>query len=251
MSSRKRRYHDVFCGRIETPSREVLENLYMHAKEVGYYACIPSFCITPKLDTKTLQDAVVKLRSMIDDLQSVGYQVYLRCHFTGLGQVEMKKALPRIRGYCDLVSVEAISREIAAFSSRDRRVDIVTMQPLISPKLYKGDIEYILRYGKFVEVIASSLLAEDAQVLAKNISSIRSLLSNFSRKKVPVLISSGDKGLKDPRSLIAFAELVLNLDGMFVATSISKMIEQRLNENVEKRLGIRPVEGLRVEGKAG
>lgn len=247
MSTRRKRFYDVFCGKLENISVEALEGMYLRALSVGYYACIPCLVIRPPLDLQKIRKNVMDARAIVDSLLDRGLKVYLRCHFVGISQAEAKRVLPRIRGMCDLVSIEGTTREIVAFASRDRRVDIITLIPGFSPKLYKGDIDYILKYGKFVEVVASYFLTEDPLLLARNISSLRSLLLKPARKKVPVLLSSGEGGSKDPRSLLAFAELLLGLDVESVTRAVSVLIEKRLTENLEKRMGIRPVEGVKIE----
>ncbi|QOJ78247.1 hypothetical protein IG193_05615 [Infirmifilum lucidum] len=247
MSARRRRFYDAFCGKLENISVEAIEGMYLRALSVGYNACIPCLVIRPLLDLQEIRKNVANARAIVDSLLDRGLKVYLRCHLAGISKAEVKKVLPRIRGMCDLVSVEGTTREMLAFASRDRRIDIITLIPGSSPKLYKGDIDYILKYGKFVEVTASSFLTEDLLLLARNISSVRSLLLQPARKKVPILLSSGEGGLKDPRSLLAFAELLLGLDVESVARSASALIEKRLAENLEKRMGIRPIEGVRIE----
>lgn len=247
MTTKRRRFYDVFCGLIKNADLEELEAWYLKAVGVGYHGCVLCFELNRVERNNELVVTLNDLRKNIDLLNEKGLHIYLRCHLKAETPGKVKRLLSFIRGWCDLISLEASSREILAFASRDRRIDIVTLVPGESPKFFRGDLLYLKEYGKFVEVPFSLLVEDNPIRFSKNISHARFLLEKPSVKNIPILISSGTVGSLDPRSLLSFSELVLGLDYSMLSRAMSIFIEKKIIENKEKRLGIRPVEGVRVE----
>lgn len=244
----RRHFYDAYCGVIGGVSTDEIVEKYTQAVKAGFYACAPCLLIEPTAEggVGEVREKTRELRALMDSMLEEGKRVYLRCHLRGLDKAAAKRVLSALRGFCDLVSVEAQSRELTAFACHDRRVDIITLTP-DSPRLFKGDMEYIAKYGKFVEVPFYYIYSGSPSELARRIFILRNLLSEPVRRNLPVLFSSGPNRSLDPRSLLAFAELLLDIDYAAAANAMSRLIEERIAINIEKRTGIRPVEGVRVE----
>ncbi|MEZ0345412.1 MAG: RNase P subunit p30 family protein [Infirmifilum sp.] len=241
------RFYDVYCGLLKSFTLEEVDRFYQSSLKRGFYGCAPCIEVVENEDIGMLREKLETVRRAFDDLNEKGERVYLRCTLKIGSQGRVKRLLPLIRRKCDLVAIEAASREIAAFASRDRRIDIITLVPNVSPILFRGDISYLYEYGKFIEVVFASIIDENPLQFARKLAYTRSLLQRPLAKNLPVLISSGPTGSVDSRALLSFAETVLGIKYLHLRQAMSTQIEKKLSENQEKRQGIIPVEGVRLE----
>ncbi|AKG39188.1 hypothetical protein MA03_08025 [Infirmifilum uzonense] len=244
---KRKRFYDVFCGLVGNLDPYELKGLYTRASRLGYAGCAIVYIIEDSSDVREAFEKLRAARRVLDILQEDNHKLYLRCHLKVSGQGKAKSFLARARRLCDLASIEGLTRESIAFASRDRRIDILTLVPGVSPRLFRGDILYIAEYEKLVEVPFSYMWDADPLIFSKKIMHARTSLQKIIAKKLPVLVSSGGDGSIDPRALFSFAELTLGADYSVLVKSASTLIEKRLHENRERILGIRPVEGVRVK----
>jgi len=158
----------------------------------------------------------------------------------------------KARQYVELLSVRATNRKVAAFAARDRRVDIVTLIPGVSPPLFRGDERYLDERGKLAEIRVSDIVVGGNRLeTARRLYDARRLLSGRSIKEKVILSSGGNNAYspRDPRDLVAFGHLFLDLDPAMLRTAMSNVLVGVVETNRAKLAGYHVVEGVWIEGK--
>ncbi|MCC6003143.1 MAG: RNase P subunit p30 family protein [Thermofilum sp.] len=255
--SKKPRFIDAYATEIpieklkEVSLDEILNyafEVYSLARKTGYYGCViaarfSKYSRNIRAYSKRLDEAIATAREN-------GVNCFSRCHIEASQQSEFKRILKAIRFNCDLISTSPQNRQLMAFSSRDHRIDILTLIPGKIPPFYSGDLKEIKSQEKFVEITVASLFTNNT-LDPHRLGILAEILKVLGRKEIAVIVSTGPLSPyapRDPRSLLSFTKIFLGLDQAKLAKDLSQGILKRITENQYKRAGKMPVRGVLIEG---
>jgi RNase P/RNase MRP subunit p30 len=254
--SKKAKYIDAYAAELPLDKLKELSGEDLHkwindtysvAVEAGYAGCAVTTRITRyKGDMYLL---VRKFDEAVANIREEGALVFSRCHIEVTNQPELKRILGNIRRYCDLISVSPQDRQLMAFSSRDHRIDVISLPPEKAPPFFSGDIVELKAQEKLIEVTVSSLFSGN-MLNSYRIRALRDSLKTVKKKNLKIIISTGPQQIyspRDPRALISFAKIFLEIDQAKLSKDMSDGIYKRISENQLKRSGKIPVRGVEIE----
>jgi len=243
--AKRRRYVELFMGPLSLTqpledTLEACEAYYRLCKSYGYDHCIAAF------ETQKWH------REYADLLQGVkrhGCADAVRVDITASRAGDALRIMRGARRLADLVALRGVTRQLVALASRDRRVDIVTFIPGISPPLYGGDMRYIEAKNGVVEIGIGGLATTAKNILSRQLAAAyRLAIKAGKRVDVAISVAGGTRyAPRDPRSLVEFGALFLELRRDSLREMLSTRILQVIERNREKNTGTIPVEGVRIE----
>lgn len=254
----RRKLYDAFAGGLweedvrkgEDELLSLLEQIVEKSRESMFRGCLPTLIFggyNPRAER-----AAAIVGSLVEKVAArENYRCYLRCHISARSLSEIKRLLARVRRHCTIVSLELASRETTAFACRDRRVDIVTVVPGVTRAIPRGDILYAAERGKIFELTLSHLLEGEKMEIARRLSSVKLIVHKLTQKSLPLVLSSGPRLPYAPpsyRVLLSFAKEVLEVPVEMAARSMGPLLEALIKQNREKISGLRPFEGVVIEG---
>ena len=230
---------DAYDGCVVVRDRddELLRVLSIRLAEMRYRGA--AFSTTNPRIVKALRKTVKKLS------KEAGLDIAVRLELTTTNQGYAKKVLRKYRRSFELISIQPGNRAMASFACRDRRVDIVTLNPARYVPLYRGDWEYLREEEKLVEIRVYPLLAVADTLIAAKLLGTYSLWIARAPKTMlnRFVITSGapsPRYLLTPLGLLDVAAM-LGLPGPGF-----KAIMEKVNINRDKISGIIPVPGVRI-----
>lgn len=227
----------------------MLKNIAGEYESRGFRGILPSFSLR-KCTREAVRSLLAFVKLVEEAAAHTSLEIYPRCHIATEDVEALRCLLARIRPLCVLVSVELSSRSVAAFSCRDRRVDLLTIIPGVSPRILRGDAMYAAERSKFFEITLSHLLGASAREVAQRLAFCRPYVEFLARKELPLLVSTGPRIeflAASYRALLAFAKEVLGYPADFAARAMGPLLKAKIQENVEKIAGLRPREGVYIE----
>ncbi len=254
----KRRFFDAYVH-LPIPSgegisiKELEEKIVLlseKCRESGYKGCIYTIQVRDKqrISRKYLRSIYnfIRKSEKLDKNTVHG----LRIEIIEQNQQKILNYIRSLRAYADIISIAGINRGILALGSRDRRVDVVTLIPGITPQIFRGDISYALSLNKFFELQLYHLLKKDIIKTARAIDFARTLINPLAKKKVNLLVSTGPfepYSPRNPKNVVAFMKKFFDLPEDYVVKNMSEKIEYLITKNrlkLEKKI---PVNGVYIE----
>lgn len=131
---------------------------------------------------------------------------------------ELTAALRRLRRRFEIVAVESRSKKVARQAAKDHRVDILNFPSSLSARsrirLDRQEASLASDANCAYEINVADLLNQDWDARSRLMSLMRAEVDTARRFEVPIVISSGARGIlrmRDPRALAAVSAL-LDLD---------------------------------------
>lgn len=237
-----RMFYDLSIS-VNILTEEVLKIL----KELGYSGVGASI---------SLQNFASSPRSMLKILEEtkkmgekVGLDVVSRLSIDiSFKEMAVKRFLRKWRRKFELITVNAVNRQLTAFASRDTRIDILTLTP--GARLLRGDLAYIKEYGKRVEFLLTPLQEGGTRERARVIAYYADVIGKVASAKLSlsIIISSGAtrvEQFRDPRS-IASLFYALGLSYEQALDAVSRNAMELVKENREKLKGLIPARGVKI-----
>jgi ribonuclease P/MRP protein subunit RPP1 len=141
---------------------------------------------------------------------------------------ELTAALRRLRRRFEIVAVESRSKKVARQAAKDHRVDILNFPSSLSARssirLDRQEASLASDANCAYEINVADLLGQDWDDLSRLISLMRTEVDTARRFDVPIIVSSGARGIlqmRDPRGLAAVSAL-LDLDDDEGLDAVSK-----------------------------
>lgn len=253
---KRRRFLDVYASELplegvaslrDDELLSLFREIYARARKAGYHGCV--FVARVGNQEWRLYREARRFDEAARKLRESGMECYSRCHLQISAQSLLKKALRTLRPLFDVISVEAETRAITAFGSRDHRVDLITLPQRNIPEILKGDIDEILKQGKFVEITLDRFFLGGSKPLdVAQVARVRETVKPLVDKGVGIVISSGPSSPyspRDPRAVISFGEVFLGIKYENLSRWMSDALRSRIAENIYKRVGKIPARGVR------
>jgi len=147
----------------------------------------------------------------------------------------VKRYLRKYRRKVELISLRGISRKLIAFGCRDRRVDIIRVDPRYKFTLFKGDIIQLLEQDKVIELTARPLLyASNKKEFVRTLQLYAKTLRVVSKKKIKFIFGSGAgtfTEMRDARSLASVLVSLFNINYITALDSMSKNVWTLIDRN--------------------
>ena len=225
------------CVVVRDVDAELLNALSTRLVEMGYRGA--AFSTSNPRTAKALRKILRKLVS------ETGLDLAARLELATTDRAFAKRVLRKYRRSFELISIQPDSRAMASFACRDRRVDIVTLNPARYVPLYRGDWEYLREEEKLVEVRVYPLLAAaDALIAAKLLGTYSLWIAGAPKTMLNrFVVTSGAPSLRyllTPFGLLDVA-VMLGLPGPGF-----EVITEKVEINRDKISGIIPVPGVRI-----
>lgn len=142
---------------------------------------------------------------------------------------ELTAALRRLRRRFEIVAVESRSKKVARQAAKDHRVDILNFPSSLSARsrirLDRQEASLASDANCAYEINVADLLGQDWDDRSRLMSLMRAEVDTARRFDVPIVVSSGARGIlqmRDPRGLAAVSAL-LDLDGDEGLDAVSKI----------------------------
>ncbi|RLE66860.1 MAG: hypothetical protein DRJ38_00480 [Thermoprotei archaeon] len=147
----------------------------------------------------------------------------------------IKKYLRKYRRKVELISLRGISRKLIAFGCRDRRIDIIQVDPRYKFTLFKGDVRLILEQDKVLELTAKPLIYANSKAeWIRTLQLYDKILKIISRKNIKFIFGSGASTfteMRDARSLASILVSFFNIEYDRALDSLSNNIHKIIERN--------------------
>lgn len=242
---KRRRYVELFMGPLDFSENidSIVEKCMKYSelcKFYGYSYCVATFEITEWRG---------RWQSIFRDLRKRGCADAIRADVVVENTREALNIIRRARRIVELLSIRGVSRQLIALASRDKRVDIVSVIPGVSPPLYRGDIQYIKSKEGIVEIGIGGLKVDSKGVLTRQLAAAQRLVSRVgSDVRIAVTVAGGTcYRPREPRNIIDFGTVFLGLNKNRIRDVLSVDSLRLIEKNRKKMLGLIPVEGVEIE----
>lgn len=147
----------------------------------------------------------------------------------------IKKHLQKYRRKVELISLRGINRAIISFGCRDRRIDIISLDPDHKFTLFKGDIANILEQGKVLELTARPLIfADNIKKRVRALQQYEKIIKLALHKGIKTVFGSGATTcyeLRDAGSLASIMVAFFDVSYKDALDSLSKNIFEIVERN--------------------
>lgn len=242
--TKKRRFYELYMGPLNLDSYpstlDICKKYIEKCRLYGYH-----YCVTTIILNNWNPSYIRKIKSIKKECPASA----LRLHINTANPGSLLPLLRTTRRLAEIISAPGYNRKVIALASRDRRVDIVGLIPGLSPPLYSGDIAYMEKTGKLVEIGIGHIDLGHPQIASKQLFHARTIVEKI-KGRVPVVITSAgskDYTPRDPRSLIEFGAIFLNIKKEKAAEALSNIVEEKIEINRKKLTGKMPLEGVYIE----
>ncbi len=142
--------------------------------------------------------------------------------FSDIGLI--KKYLKKYRKKVELISIKGFSRKIISFGCRDRRIDIIRVDPHYKFTLFKGDVKQILEQDKAIEITAKPLIyAKNFQERVRTLQSYEKTLKTILKKRIKFVFGSGACSPAEMRDARSLASLLVSFFDMDYAKALDSL----------------------------
>ncbi len=242
--TKKRRFYELHMGPLvldNHPSMlDICKKYIEKCRLYGYHYCVATIILSTWNPSYIRKIKFIKKECPANAL---------RLHINTANPGSLLSLLRTTRRLAEIISAPGYNRKVLALASRDRRVDIVSLIPGLSPPLYSGDITYMEKTGKLVEIGIGHIDLGHPQIASKQLSHARTIVEKIKERVPIVATSAGSKEYtpRDPRSLIEFGAMFLNIKREKAAGALSDIVEEKIEVNRKKLMGKMPLEGVYIE----
>ena len=247
--TKKRKFYDAYVPlKITQNLEKQVEELSKNCLDAGYRGCVFTIRVgsTYHVRSKVIHRAYRYIRGL-----SAPETYAFRIEIEAKNQHEALRYIRKYRRMADLLSIIGYNRSLLSLGSRDRRVDIITLIPGISPKIFRGDLKYVLSLNKFYEFQLQNILVKNDPIkTAKMIAFTKFLIKPIVKKNVNLLFSTGFSSAytpRDPRNIVSFAKIFFDLPEDYIVLNMSEKILNKIIYNRLKIKGKIPLEGVIIE----
>ena len=191
--------------------------------------------------TGLLRERVSSLRCLFEQH---GLGTALRADFSPTSRMELLRLLRKFRNQYDLVTVNCVNQRVALVACRDRRVDIVFINPVSRNLRFTHTLARLL--GGAIEFNLVSDAVEQANSLV--FSRIRKAMMTAQEHGATVVLSSGARNYQMVRSPIEISALAtsLGLSQEEAIRGVSSAPSSIVAENRKKRAPEYVEEGVKI-----
>ena len=177
------------------------------ALKLGFKTVVTSITLKEQDDFKELTTKTNELKKMIKEH---GFEnIFTRLHLIGSDISWLKSCLRKLRYGFHIISSKPLNVEALRFVARDRRVDSIVYGDRELAKFFdKSQMKLMRSTGTVLELQFNSLWSSTHKWL---IFSLRRTLGLAIRNNVPIVISSGSSTLKNIKTPLQLASLLVVL----------------------------------------